>query len=387
MHTPRNSAAIRRLNVIRVFHALRDNPNGSQRDLVASTGLDKATVSAVIAQLVEEGLVVRTGTPVARRVGRPETGLAIAPGAGLLVGARLEPGVIRVVTATLAGDIVERLEIPGSRRVEEALRRLRDGIAEAVRTGAHGRPVRGIGVGIPGLMDRSGRLVLAPNLGWHDAAIRSLLEEALEAPVFVDNDAKAAALAERLFGACRAVDDFVYIAGHSGIGSGLFLGGRLFRGASGFAGEIGHLPIVVDGRPCGCGKRGCLETYVSESAIVAQAAERGCPYDDMAGVARAAAVGDRIVLELLDTVGGYLGLAIAHLANLVNPSLVVLGGNLTLVAPFILPAVGRALERHALDAPRAALRVEVSRFGADAVPVGGVALALEGFLGGGLYER
>lgn len=380
-----NSASIRRLNLIRVFHALRENPLCSQRDLVELTGLDKATTSAIIAQLMEEGLVERAEPPAGpaprtRRVGRPETALAIAPSAGLLIGARLEPGTIRVLAATLAGTVVHRLQFPGCRSIDEALRRLHAGIDEVVAAAGGDRPVRGIGVGLPGLMDREGRLVLAPNLGWRDAPIRPLLERALGAPVHVDNDTKAAALAERMFGGCRDVPDFLYVTGHSGVGGGLFLGGRLYRGASGFAGEIGHVTVVAGGRPCGCGKRGCLETYVSESSILRQAAERGRDLPDLAAAAAAAADGDPVVAGLLDEVAGHLGLALSHVVNLLNPSRIVLGGALTQVAAAVLPALERALARDALGPVRAGLRLTVSPLGADAVPIGGIALAMEGFL-------
>ncbi|HYG88403.1 MAG TPA: ROK family transcriptional regulator [Azospirillum sp.] len=379
-----NSAAIRRLNTNRVFHALRENPNCAQRDLSRLTGLDKATTSAIVAQLLDVGLIERTEAPRARRIGRPETALSIAPSAGLLVGARLEPGTIRIVTTTLAGAVLEHLQIPGSTDISTALRRLHEGIDSAVAVsrpaGGPAPPVRGVGVGIPGLIDRTGRLVLAPNLGWRDTPIRPLLEEALDAPVHIDNDTKAAAMAERLFGTCRGVEDFVYLTGHSGVGGGLFLGGRLYRGAQGFAGEIGHVTVMPGGRLCGCGKRGCLETYVSETAILVQAAERGRPLPDLWAVAAAARDGDPVVRALLAEAGEHLGFALSHLVNLTNPSLVVLGGNLSIVAEFILPTLGATLDEHVLEPLRRDLRLLVSPLGPDAVPMGGIALAMEGFL-------
>ncbi|QCN99555.1 ROK family transcriptional regulator (plasmid) [Azospirillum argentinense] len=380
-----NSAAIRRLNMVRVFHALRENPNCAQRDLSRLTGLDKATTSAIVAQMIEDGLVERSEAPRARRIGRPETALGIAPSAGLLVGARLEPGTIRIVSTTLAGTVVEQSQIPGSTDLAAALRHLHEGIDAVVAAswpegGAAPPPLRGIGIGIPALMDREGRLVLAPNLGWRDTPIRPLLEEALGAPVHVDNDTKAAAMAERLFGACRGVEDFVYLTGHSGVGGGLFLGGRLYRGAQGFAGEIGHLTVVPGGRPCGCGKRGCLETYVSETSILAQAGERGRALPDLWAAAAAARDGDPVVRTLLEESGSHLGFALSHLVNLANPDLVVLGGNLSIVAEFILPALNAALDEHALEPLRRDLRLVVSPLGPDAVPMGGIALAMDGFL-------
>ncbi|QCO06206.1 ROK family transcriptional regulator [Azospirillum argentinense] len=380
-----NSAAIRRLNMVRVFHALRENPSCAQRDLSRLTGLDKATTSAIVAQMIEDGLVERSEAPRARRIGRPETALGIAPSAGLLVGARLEPGTIRIVSTTLAGTVVEQSQIPGSTDLAAALRHLHEGIDAVVAAsrpegGAAPPPLRGIGIGIPALMDREGRLVLAPNLGWRDTPIRPLLEEALGAPVHVDNDTKAAAMAERLFGACRGVEDFVYLTGHSGVGGGLFLGGRLYRGAQGFAGEIGHLTVVPGGRPCGCGKRGCLETYVSETSILAQAGERGRALPDLWAAAAAARDGDPVVRTLLEEAGSHLGFALSHLVNLANPDLVVLGGNLSIVAEFILPALNAALDEHALEPLRRDLRLLVSPLGPDAVPMGGIALAMDGFL-------
>lgn len=380
-----NSAAIRRLNVIRLFHALRETPNASQAELGRLTGLDKATTSAVVAQLLDEGLIERapigrSDGPRARRIGRPETALVIAPSAGLLVGARLEPRTIRIVTTTLAGTVLQQLQIPGSTDIDHAAGLLHEGIERAVAASGPGLAVRGIGVGVPALMDRDGRLVLAPNLGWRDTPIRTRLESALGAPVYVDNDTKAAAMAERLFGACRDVEDFVYLTGHSGVGGGLVLGGRLYRGAHGFAGEIGHVTVVPDGRPCGCGKRGCLETYVSESAILMQGAERGRPCPDLAALAAAAREGDAVVRGLFEEVGDWLGFALSHLVNLLNPELVVLGGNLSVAAEIFLPALNRTLERHALEPTRRHLRLLVSPLGPEAVPMGGVALAMEGFL-------
>lgn len=389
-----NSAAIRRINMIRLFHALRENPNRSQTELGRLTGLDKATTSAVVAQLLKEGLAARTeagsgggtgdgtggGTGRARRVGRPETALIIPPSAGLLVGVRLEPAAIRIVASLLDGTVVEHHQIPGSTDVATAIGRMSDGVGRVLAAGGAGLPLRAVGVGVPALMDRAGRLVLAPNLGWRDVPIGAMLQQALPAPVHVDNDTKAAALAERLFGTCREVEDFVYLTGHSGVGGGLFLGRRLYRGAHGFAGEIGHVTVEPDGRPCACGKRGCLETYVSEAAILSRAQARGRPLADIWEAAEAARAGDAVVRGLLEEAGDRLGLAVSHAANLLDPTLVVLGGNLAVVADFVLPALRRSLDRHVLAPLRGTLRLAVSPFGADAVPMGGVALALEGFL-------
>jgi predicted NBD/HSP70 family sugar kinase len=376
-----NPAFIRQLNLSRLFHALRDSPGSSQRELVKRTGVDKATVSAIIAQLEASGLITRSPRPGVRRVGRPEIALHISSEAGILVGARLEPSTIRLVATSLDGRVLKTLQVAGSRDIDKALFLLQEA-AEALIQGCGfaEEAVRGMGVGVPALMDLSGSLVLAPNLGWRDVAILPRLKEAFNFPVYVDNDTKAAALAEKLFGSCRDVADFIYITGHSGVGGGLYLGGRLYRGASGFAGEIGHVKIVSGGRPCGCGGRGCLEAYVSESSILARLADREVVLKDVWEIAERAQAGDERVLEILVETGSYLGFAVGNLINLANPERVVLGGNLAVVADDLLPAMTEAIANSALEPSRKGVEIIISPLGAESVPMGGVALALEAFL-------
>jgi predicted NBD/HSP70 family sugar kinase len=376
-----NSALIRQINLARVFHALREHPESSQRDLGRLTGLDKATISTVVAQLQDLKLVERSEQSKARRVGRPETALSIPRSAGILVGVRLEPAAIRVVTTALGGAVLGHCQLAGSLNIDTALKVLRETVdRELAEIGEDWSAMRAIGVGIPGLMDRSGRLVLAPNLGWRDVPIRAMLEDLFGCPVEVDNDTKAAAIAERLFGLCRRTDDFIYVTGDSGVGGALFLGGRLYRGAGGFAGEIGHTKVMQGGNLCGCGRRGCLETYVSEAAILRRLAEQGVEASDIGAVAALAEQGHGRVLDLLDEVGRHLGFALSNLVNILNPQLIVLGGNLAVVGSWIMPTLERALAEQALDPLAAEVSIRVSPLGEDAVPMGGIALALDGFL-------
>jgi len=375
-----NSTAIRQVNRTRLFHALREHPDSSQTELQRITGLDKATTSMVVAQLLEEGLLTRREAVSAGRVGRPESALAISPAAGIFVGARLEPRKIRIIASDLAGTPLRRLDLPGSTDIHQAIGLFHGGLARIIQDGGPELPVRGIGVGVPGLMDRSGRLALAPNLGWQGVSIRPLLQADLAAPVYVDNDANAAAMAERLFGACRHSGHFVYLSCHSGLGGGLFLEGRLYRGHAGFSGEFGHTVVAPGGRPCGCGRRGCLETYASEAGILLSLAERGLAFDDLPEVAEAAGRRDPAVLDVLEEVGTALGTALGTLVNLLNPEMVVLGGTLANVFPWFTEALHRALDAHAMAPHREALRVILSPLGSEAVPMGGIALAMDGFL-------
>jgi len=360
---------------------LRLNPNSSQRELVRGTGIDQATISAVVNQLEEAGLVERSTKPSRGRVGRPEDALSIAPDAGLLIGASLEPDIIRLIATALDGTPLLKLRVPGSRDTSLAIKTLRRGVEVlAAQASFPLSKVRGIGVGVPAVMGVDGRVIFAPNLEWHQVPLATLLAGIFDVPVYTDNDTNAAALAEKLFGSCRDVSDFIYITGHSGIGGGLFLGGNLYRGANGYGGEIGHMKVVPAGRACACGQRGCLEAYVSESSLLKRLAEVGITLPDIVGVVQEATRGNEIVLALLGETGEYLGLAIANLVNLTNPQLVVLGGALAIAASYLLPVIEQVVRRNAMTALTHSARVVVSPLGAESVPMGGIALALEGLL-------
>ncbi len=377
-----NPALVRRLNVAKVFHALRLAGRATQAELVARTGLDPATVSAVVRQLRADGWLVATAAPSSERRGRPPMRLEIDPGAGMLLGARLEPGVVRVLAATLEGTPVKNWQGPAGEEPEAAvadLGRAVDALLDELGVGW--AAVKAVGVGIPALVARGGHLAFGPNLGWRDVPMRERLAALWPVPVAVDNDTKAAALAEKLFGAAQHARDFVMIAGHSGIGGALYLGERLVRGSGGFAGEVGHVTAVPGGRPCACGDRGCLEAYLAERAVVEQLRDRSVAVDSYREAARACAHGDPAALGLLEELGDMLGLVLADLVDLLDPELIVLGGSMTHVVPYLLPAVARRLEQPALTGVRSPCRVVASQLGPEAVTMGGVALALETVLG------
>jgi predicted NBD/HSP70 family sugar kinase len=229
-------------------------------------------------------------------------------------------------------------------------------------------------------MSLDGRVAYGPNLGWHDVPLQRRLAERWSVPVAVDNDTSAAALAETLFGAARDARDFVVIAGHSGIGGALYLGGRLYRGRGGFAGEIGHVRVVEGGRRCSCGDHGCLEAYLAEDALVARLADHRRDLPTYAAIGVAAAAGDPIVLAALGEAGALLGRAIADLVDVLDPELIVLAGALSHVVPWLLPSVERALADEGLGAYRSRCRIVASSFGPEAVTMGGVGLAMEAAL-------
>ena len=376
-----NPALIRRLNVARVFHALRLAGAASQSELARLTGLDQATVSAVVRRLRDDGWLTTTAGNRAGRAGRPPTLLTIDAAAGVLIGARLEPGIVRVLTTTLVGEARTAWQGSAGRSVEDAMAAFATGVDASLRDiDASWSAVKAIGVGVPALMSRDGRLAYGPNLRWRDVPLQARLAERWSVPVAVDNDSSAAALAEKLFGAARDARDFVVIAGHSGVGGALYLGGRLYRGSGGFAGEIGHVCVEPAGRRCGCGDRGCLEAYLTEAALADQLGERGRQLHSYEAIAAAAHGGDGVVREILDQAGERLGHVIADLIDVLDPELIVLAGALCHVVPWLLPAIERVRASESLGSYRGRCQVTTSTLGAEAVTMGGVGLAMEAVL-------
>ena len=262
--------------------------------------------------------------------------------------------------------------------------------AEAVRTSA----VVAVGVGAAGLVEKAtGILTFAPNLAWRDAKITQYVSGALGLPTLADNDANVAAWGEFRFGAGRGHDDMLLVTVGTGIGGGIVSGGRLFRGAHGFAAEIGHIIVEPNGPVCGCGNRGCWEQVASGNAIVRAGREAAVehPHSTIAKLAagdptnvtgplvtEAAASGDDVALGILAEVGRRLGEGVAGLVNVLDPSVVVVGGG-AIAAGEMLLASARVAFIDALEAPEHRPRVPIvpAELGNDAGGVGAAALALE----------
>lgn len=252
--------------------------------------------------------------------------------------------------------------------------------------------VRGLALGAPGPLDtKLGIIHFAPNLDWHDVPIRQVLEQRLSIPVLLDNDANLAALGEHVYGAGRGEANMVYITVSTGIGGGLILDGRLYRGFADGAGEIGHMTVLPDGPLCGCGNRGCLEALASGTAIARDARDlaacgRGEQILAAAGgeltnitaitVATAAAAGDTVAASIIAQAVRYLGIGIANIINLLNPSLVVLGGGVMGIGELVWQNLRLEFQARAPEAVKTSARLAAAELGGRAGVMGAVALAL-----------
>ena len=378
---PANQRSVRRHNLGVVLRHVADHGARSRAAIAQETGLNKTTVSSLVAELIEFGLVRETELELRGTVGRPA--LPVELSGRRVVGLGLEIGVdfLAVRAADLGGAERHGALVTGDNRgrpVDAVLDELAALAADALAALREADLLTaGAVVALPGLVDSTGRLLVAPNLGWNDVAVPDLLADRLGAPPFplrADNEANLGALAELWQGAGRRLGDFLYVSGELGVGAGIVVGGELFRGAHGFGGELGHVTVDAEGELCACGSRGCVETRVALGALL-----RAAGLDPGAGVealAERAEAGEARVLEALALAGRWLGVGVASAANLVDPRGVVVGGYFATLAPWLAPGIEQELRARVLSSRWGIPEVVTSSLGAGAAVSGASALAL-----------
>lgn len=373
----------------------------SRSYLVEISGLNKSTVGSLLAQLQSWGFVRESGKSEPRP-GRPGVLIEVNPDAGRLIGVEIGVGFISVVVTDLKAQVIWHQKVETDSQIPfiqtQILEHAERLVHEAIETMTHKQHLFGIGVAVPALINHTtGTILFAPNLKCNNVPLRSQWQERFGVPVIVENDANAAALGEQMIGVAKQVDNFVYLYASVGLGGGLIIGGKLYGGTGGFAGEVGHMTLEPGGPRCNCGNRGCWETLVGPVAIirrVREAAAQGytptlLALSEVNGnvnairlehILHAAAQGEPAVLDALNEVGRYLGIGIANLVNTFNPSLVVLGGALSLAGPYILPRAQEEVNARAMAAMRQCVQITWSAFRFDACAIGGVTLILREIL-------
>ncbi|MDG4765444.1 ROK family transcriptional regulator [Solwaraspora sp. WMMD406] len=386
---PADLTDVRATNLAVVLRYVRAHAPCSRADIAAATGLNKATVSSLVADLIDRRLVREIGL-TEHRIGRPATMLVIDGAAYAAVGIEISADHLTAVALDLAGG-----ELLSWRRAFTGLAATPGKAASTVaalagravaRVSRQGRQVLGLTVGVPGLVDRDGRVCLSPELGWRDVDLRTDLIRALREPAYevvVDNDAQLAALAEHRHGPHAGTANLVHLTGGAGIGAGLVVDGRLLHGARGFTGEIGHIQLDPEGPVCRCGANGCLEALASVPALIRRVlpdAEADGPLTDFAPeidrVRTLARAGDERALATLAEIGRHLGTGVSILANLVNPEVVLLGGYYVPLAAWLLPAAQEQLAARTVAPEAGGARLVASTLAGGAAATGGATRAI-----------
>ena len=335
----------------------------SRADLSRELGLSRVTISDVVADLVDEGLVVELGTRAPSRPGKPATMLDINRDGHHIIGLDLsKSGEFVGVVTNLDGAVVERAALDiAQAHGEEAIVAVETLLFELIDL-AH-QPVIGVGVGSPGIVDDQGVIVSAPNLGWRDVPLQTRLSDACRLPVAVANDANAAVVGEFSFGGGEP--DMMLVRIGRGVGSGLMIDGRVVSGARHAAGEIGHVVSGTDvGEPCVCGNVGCLERWLAIPRIEAHLAEPGADRD-----------------AVLTEAGRRLGIVLAPIVSALNLTEVVLAGPAGHISGPLLAATQSTLHERTLADSHGDMQLRMTELGRDLIVLGAVVLVLRGQLG------
>jgi glucokinase-like ROK family protein len=390
-----DQALVRQINLSLVMNILRTQAPISRAALAQATGLNKATVSDLVFDLMERGFIREVGMK-SSGTGRPATLLTLHPAAGFIVSCEIAVDFIEVLVTDFAPEVVWQVKerISPEQGQQAILERTLALLFQAIERGqAAATSLFGVAIGVPGMVDsESGTLLFAPNLGWNNVELLDFFKKAnFGAPVFVDNEANLAALGEHYFGAARGYDNVLYLSGNIGLGGGVVRDGHLCRGVSGVASEFGHMTMNPEGELCNCGNRGCWETQVSQKALYRYVDEfistgKKSTLEYTSGsysvetIVDAARMGDEAAIQALEKTGRHLGIGIASLLNALNPELVVLGGMLSLAADFLLPVVETEIQNRALRWNRESARVVRAAHGSDACVKGGIAVVYQSVL-------
>ncbi|MEO8468577.1 MAG: ROK family protein [Chloroflexota bacterium] len=359
----------------------------SRSELVAWTGLTRSAIRSLVGDLatgdfVVEDVAVRLGTP-----GRPSPQVRLVAENTVVLAFEIAVDSLAVAVVGLGGHVHWQERVDRSRAhstVDDIVADLTDLADRARQARPFGEVPIGVGVAVAGLVRQpDGLVAVGPNLGWIDAPLGQPLAAALglPVPIAVANEADLGALAEIRRGAARGAANVLYVHGEVGVGGGIIVDGRPLTGGAGFAGEIGHMSVNPDGRPCRCGSTGCWETEVGEVALLERA---DYPPDGgrmaVSGLLADALDGRPEAIRAFTATGRWLGIGLASLVNVLNPNIVVLGGLFSRAFPFLEAEMLAAFEVRALSASRATMEIVASSLGIDAPLIGAAELAFEPLL-------
>ncbi|MCM3087542.1 ROK family transcriptional regulator [Bhargavaea ginsengi] len=376
-----NHALVKTINKSLVLDLIIKQGPVSRAAISKSTGLNRATVSTMVAELIKESFVFEIGEGQSSG-GRKPVMLYFNEQAGYSIGIDLGVNYLLGVLTDLSGAVIEEISVSLDERdaaqVTGKLMAMIRGLTARTPDSPYG--VIGIGVGVPGIVDREGKILFAPNLGWREVELKKLLEAEFGIPVTVANEANAGANGERLYGAGRLSTDQVYVSIGIGIGTGIVIGGDLYAGTSGIAGEMGHFTIDAFGERCPCGNYGCWELYASENALLKEvegALGERLELEEILGLAKR---GNEVVVGAIQKVGQHIGIGLISIIHSLDPETVIIGNRMTLFEPWIAEPIRDVLEERLAVHHDADGMVRFSELGRDSCAVGAAAFSISGFL-------
>jgi len=363
------------LNLVR-----RDAPL-SRAQVSITTGLNKGTVSSLVAELVNEDLIYEIG-PGKSSGGRRPVLLMFQNQSGYAIGIDIGVNYLLGTLTDLSGSIIEKIEInTNDTIVDNVLNVLYKLISDLIALSPKASyGVIGIGIGVPGIVNENGKVLFAPNLDWKDIDLKHKIEDMFNIPVQIENEANAGAYGERMFGKGKNSKNMIYLSVGIGIGSGLIINDRIYKGNNGYSGESGHMSIENNGTKCTCGNRGCWELFASEKAVVRRAEQVFSEKLSLKDLVLKASNNDPRAISIFHEVGGYLGQGITNMVNIFNPELVVIGNRITKAKKWIENPLKHSIHSRALPYHQENLKVEFSNLNSTGIALGASYLMIEVFL-------
>jgi predicted NBD/HSP70 family sugar kinase len=389
---------VRKVNKSIVLNMLRLHAPISRAQVANLTGLNRGTVSNIVNVLIEEGLVYEDEQK-GSRIGRPAIALGLKPDGGAVIGVEIGVDFIAVLLTNFIAETIweTRIQMDPSQSQTSIISQAEQLIDQALSM-ANGKSLRplGIGVGLPGLVNvHQGNLIVAPNLHWRNVPLRLMWNQRFHLPIYVENEANLSALCEYYFGIARNVDNFIYLSAGIGLGGGIMMGGKLFRGAHGYGGEIGHIQRDPMGERCGCGRVGCWETQVGPRAVLHRVKKEldfhsdrllldACSGDmnnlTFEMVVKFALEGNTLCRQAIEEVAVNLGMGIADMVHVFNPELVLIGGAFIQAKDILQPIIEKTIFSNILQPCADGLRVAFSERGANDCVLGAIAIVLDDIL-------
>jgi N-acetylglucosamine repressor len=392
-----NNKFLKNYNETGILDLIRTNMAVSRADLTKITGLSATAIGAIVASLQTKGYIHETGIGESKG-GRKPVLLQLKPGSYYTIGIDADVSCLSFVLMDITGQTVFEAmsEIPSPCIFEDIAGMIAISVKSMLeRFSIEEERLLGIGISVPGIVDSDSHVVvLAPNLGWENVDFRAELKGIFNTPVYVENEAMASAICENWLGACRDVNNFVCINIKSGIGAGIFTDGRLYRGAGGSAGEVGHIVVDENGPRCGCGNYGCLETMASTVMIVEKTRKmvrQGIDSSlnevlevediDIDYIVSAARNGDEAVKAILLESARFLGIALSSLVNTLNPSKIVIGKEFVKYGDLVMDGIKGIVSSKALKKPASNVEIVTSEIGEKASTLGAAIIPLKVLFG------
>jgi predicted NBD/HSP70 family sugar kinase len=374
---------VKQINKSIVFTYIGNNGPVSRAQISKETGLNKATVSTMVSELINDSFVYEIGAGQSSG-GRKPVLLYFNNLAGYSIGIDLGVNYLLAVLTDLSGNIIDEINRPLKETEFDYVMNEIFSIIEALIAKVPESPygIVGIGIGVPGMIDKEENVLFAPNLKWDQVDMKQMIEKKFNIPTKIENEANAGCYGEQLYGAGKNIANLIYLSIGIGIGGGIIINNTLYTGSSGISGEMGHITIESNGKKCRCGNSGCWELYASESALLEESKAAGSFDGELSieTIINEARKGNRQVLHLLNNIGENIGIGLTNIINTFNPEMIIIGNRMAQLENWITNPINRMLSERLSTYHKNNTNIRFSSLGIYSSALGASSFSITKFL-------